>query len=897
MLCTVPRRSFLLLMLVGWLALLSLPASAEPVAIRTTPLDGEILQRTPTAVGIGFDVPLDQGASTFELRTPVGEPVDGLTISWSGDSTSVTITLPRDFPDGVYTIVWHAVSAEDGSATNGWSSFSVGNPEDANILTIPTSESGHSGPPTWLQAGARWMALAGVAASISIWPIWRGVMRPSFGQARSAAGIITRRWQQVAWISLAVAIVGSLAELVTRSLGARDASVIDAVMQTLGHDEWGFWWLTRMFLLVLLGIGLAITPWWYARWSPFNNGLLWTISLLLPITLVLSGHAMDDEIGRITTIAMSHLHLLAMAILFGGAIGIVITNITTSDGIALQHLRSRSVWLIASAGMIALLTAVYLGNVYAGNADALTQTTYGGFLLGQIVIAVIAIAIAVALLIAPFAGALSRVASAGLAVALAVLLFFTAGMDVVMPARADLIEQSVQTQESLDFDGRRGILLVAPGRAGVNHLRLETPGTYLQTETEVYLDLSSPNHPDIGSKTIQMYRVQGNAFEHHGTEFSLIGEWDVSVRIEEPGFPSSTSSVTQTFGEENESVQVPDAPWKFDALAGLAGISLVVAGVLGLSTAMAVRSGPLRKEAGGLAVVALALAVVVIIQGRIDPLLVVESGEGAINPNDMAMVVRGEGVYTTYCLSCHGEALRGDGPLSEALNPPATDFDAPHARVHPDADLIYWIQNGVQGTAMPGFRSQLGDQDIRDVIAYIQNWQQNPDERAVATPTLGVCEVSPLTFADIPALFHHGIHPETRRGTPLVRASDATVSSDVTNDVMWTLEQMVNCANQDQYLSQLRLFTQPMLQEVYPQGASYEVTSRATSPSEPLAPADAITIQDVQSLNYLADGRIAVTVIFTDPLGVGVVPGAAPLYSVTLVLVEEDGVWLIDEVR
>ncbi len=897
MLCPVSRRSLLLLVMVGWLALLSVPVGAEPVAIRTTPLDGEILQRTPTAVGIGFDVPLDQDQSEFEIRTPSGEPVEGLTMAWSGDSASVTITLPNDFADGVYTIVWHAVAADDGSITNGWSSFSVGNPEDANILTIPTSESGHSGPPTWLQAAARWVALIGIAVTLSIWPVWRGMLRPVLGQFRSAAARITRRWQQVAWIALAVAMVGSLLELITRSLAERDAGVLDAVMQTLGHDEWGFWWLTRMMMLVLLGIGLAISPWWYARWRPFNNALLWTISLLLPLPLVLSGHAMDNEIGRVTTVTMSHLHLLALALVLGGAIGIVVFRMASSESIALQSLRSRAVWVFVTAGLIAIFTGVYLGNVYAGNADALTETSYGGFLLGQMVVAGIAIVIAVALMIAPVKRSLTRFTATGLTVAMVALLFFTAGMDVVTPARADLIEQSVQTQDSLDFDGRRGILLVAPGRAGVNHLRLETPGTYLQTETEVYLDLSSPSHPDIGSKSVQMYRVQGNAFEHHGTEFSLIGDWEVTARIEEPGFPSSTSTVTRTFGEQNETVQVPEAPWKFDALAGLAGIGLLLAGVAGMSTALAVRTGPLRKEAGGLAVVALALAAVVIIQGRIDPLLVVESGEGAINPNDMAMVVRGEEVYATYCLSCHGEGLRGDGPLSEALNPPPTDFDAPHARVHPNADLIYWIQNGVQGTAMPGFRSQMSDQDIRDVIAYIQNWQQNPDASVASTPTLGVCEVTPLTFADIPEIFHHGIHPETRRGTPLVRASDATVSSDITNDVMWTLEQMVNCANQDQYLSQLRLFTQPMLQEIYPQGASYDVTSRATSPPEPLEPADAITIQDVQSLNYLADGRIAVTVIFNDPLGVGVIPGAAPMYSVTLILVQVDGVWLIDEVR
>jgi mono/diheme cytochrome c family protein len=507
------------------------------------------------------------------------------------------------------------------------------------------------------------------------------------------------------------------------------------------------------------------------------------------------------------------------------------------------------------------------------------------------------IVVGIVLVLLPFRPSPTRLVSIALSLALAVVLFTAAGMAVVTPARTDLAEQAVQRNTSLSFDGRPGILLVAPGRAGVNHLRLETPGTYLQTETEVFLELSSPDYPEVGGKTVQMYRVQGNAFEHHGTEFSLIGDWEIAVRIEEPGFPSSTSTITHAFGAENESVDIPAAPWKFDSVAGLAGLGLALAGVTGLATALVVKGGPLRKEAGGLAAIATALAVVVILQGRIDPLLVVESGEGAIDPNDLVMVARGEEVYTTYCLSCHGANLRGDGPLSGSLNPPPTDFNAPHAKVHPNADLTYWIQYGIQGTAMPGFRSQLSDQDIRDVIAYIQNWQQNPEAQANATPALGVCEVTPLTFADIPTIFHHGIHPETRRGTPLVRASDSAVQPEVTNDVMWTLEQMVNCANQDVYMSQLQLFTQPMLQEIYPQGASYEVTSQTTSQPKPVHPANGITIQDVQSMSYLADGRIAVTVIFNDPAGVGVIPGMQPVTQVTLILVNVDGVWLIDEIR
>lgn len=895
MLRTVPPKVFRVLFAIGFITMLMAgSASAEPVAIRTTPLDGEILLRTPTAVGVSFDVPLDSDQSRFRLLHRDGSDVADISISWGNNNTSITLDLPRDFADGVYTIVWHAVSVDDGSASDGWSSFSVGNPQDANIITIPTSASGHRGPPTWLQAGARWIALIGIAASLSIWPLWRGVLRPTLAHARSAAIAATRRWQQLAWIALAIALVGSLAELVTHSLAARDAGALDAVMHTIGQDAWGSWWLTRMVMLVLLGIGLAISPWWYARWSPYNNGSLWTISLLLPLPLILSGHAMDDRVGRITIVATSYLHEVSLALLLGLAIGIAVA-VRSTGGTAASILRMRATWLTFSASVIALLTGSYVGSVFAGNTDALTQTDYGQFMLIRLLMSGIAIVIAGVLLLRPFRQPVSSLLAGGLAIVMMLTLFGSAGMDVVTSARADLTEQSVQTQSSLGFDSRPGILLVAPGRAGVNHLRLETPGTYLQTETEVYLELSSPSHPEIGSKTVQMYRVQGNAFEHHGTEFSLIGDWQVIVRIEEPGFPSSTSTTTQAFGAENESVQVPKAAWKFDSLAGLAGIGLVVATVLGLSTALVIRSGPLRKEAGGLAAVAMALGVVVILQGRIDPVLVVESGEGAIDANDMVMVARGEDVFATYCLSCHGADLHGDGPLAESLNPQPTDFDAPHARVHPNADLIYWIQYGIQGTAMPGFRSQLTDQDIRDVIAYIQHWQQNPD--AAATPSLGVCEVTPLAFSDIPTLFHHGIHPETRRGTPLVRSADAEVSPDVTNDVMWTLEQMVNCANQDVYMSQLRLFTQPMLQDIYPQGASYEVTSRTTAAPQPVSAAEAISIQDVQSVSYLADGRIAVTVIFNDPIGVGVIPGVEPVDQVTLILVNLEGAWLIDEVR
>lgn len=678
---SLTHSSFRMLFVVGALMMLMAGSvSAEPVAIRTTPLDGEILQRTPTAVGVSFDVPLNTEQSTFRLLNPDGSEVASASITWGSDNSSATLNLPSNFPDGVYTITWHAVAADDGSAADGWSSFSVGNPEDANIITIPTSASGHTGPPTWLQAGTRWIALTGLAAMVAIWPIWRGVIRPVLGVSRSAARSVTRAWQKVAWIALAIALVGSLAELVTHSLAERDSGAIDAVMQVIANDDWGLWWMVRMALLVLLGLALAISPWWRAKSAPFNNAVLWVVSLALLVPLMVSGHAVDDEVGRGTIVAMNYLHELSLALILGLALAIAVTAPAIGDA-GRKVLRQRSLWLAISASAVAFISGVYLTLVFAGNADALTQTDYGNVLIARLIVSVLAVIIAFALLMRPFRMPAVRVISIVLSAAMVLVMLGTAAMDVITPARADLVQQSVQTQTTLDFDGRNGIFLVAPGRAGVNHLRLETPGTYLQTETEVFVEMSSPSYPEIGTKTIQMYRVQGNAFEHHGTEFSLIGDWEITVRIEEPGFPSSADTFTHAMGEENATVTVPERAWKFENMAGFAAIGLLLVGVAGLATAITVPGGPLRKEASGLGAIGIALAVAVILQGRIDPLLVVESGEGAIDPNDMVMVARGEEVYATYCLSCHGANLRGDGPLAENLNPPPADFDAPHTKI------------------------------------------------------------------------------------------------------------------------------------------------------------------------------------------------------------------------
>ena len=80
---------------------------------------------------------------------------------------------------------------------------------------------------------------------------------------------------------------------------------------------------------------------------------------------------------------------------------------------------------------------------------------------------------------------------------------------------------------------------------------------------------------------------------------------------------------------------------------------------------------------------------------------------------------RGEAVYRTHCLHCHGRTGKGDGPIGKSLVPPAADLTKTHEKS--DKDLLQTIRNGRPGTAMPSLKQDLSVQEILDVLSYIRS--------------------------------------------------------------------------------------------------------------------------------------------------------------------------------
>jgi len=85
----------------------------------------------------------------------------------------------------------------------------------------------------------------------------------------------------------------------------------------------------------------------------------------------------------------------------------------------------------------------------------------------------------------------------------------------------------------------------------------------------------------------------------------------------------------------------------------------------------------------------------------------------------------GQAIYEKQCLRCHGQQLDGTGPEGEYLIVKPTNFQSVNSRTKTDWELLITIANGILFSPMHGFRRQLTDQQMVDVLSYI---------RAVAPP-------------------------------------------------------------------------------------------------------------------------------------------------------------------
>jgi cytochrome c oxidase cbb3-type subunit 3 len=91
---------------------------------------------------------------------------------------------------------------------------------------------------------------------------------------------------------------------------------------------------------------------------------------------------------------------------------------------------------------------------------------------------------------------------------------------------------------------------------------------------------------------------------------------------------------------------------------------------------------------------------------------------------DRAIVGGGEGMYASRCAYCHGKAGRGDGPAALTMRPAPPDFTrADYWADKTRASIAAGILAGRPGTAMPGYKGILSEEELGMLVDHIESFR------------------------------------------------------------------------------------------------------------------------------------------------------------------------------
>lgn len=91
-------------------------------------------------------------------------------------------------------------------------------------------------------------------------------------------------------------------------------------------------------------------------------------------------------------------------------------------------------------------------------------------------------------------------------------------------------------------------------------------------------------------------------------------------------------------------------------------------------------------------------------------------------------------LYHNYCSVCHGDQGDGNSRAKGSLKPPPRDFtSAQSAQELTRERMLVAVKNGVPGTAMVGWKTQLTDEQIARVVDYVRDTFMRPSVAADAS--------------------------------------------------------------------------------------------------------------------------------------------------------------------
>ena len=540
--------------------LTSAPAQAHSETVRSDPPNGGMVEVGRTSLTLWFDEPIGAAASTIELRTLDGLPVESSIDIDNGDLSVVVETAP--LAHGSYVLDWHALSLVDGHASSGTIVFGAGLRPD-----VVAAEG--AGPPSAILLALRWAELTAVLVAIGALTI-AGRVIATAGAGLGAAGDRIRRAGVVAVACAAYAGVVT-PFLRTRTSGADGTAWLNQTWLTLTGTSWGWLWLAReLALLVAL---LAMLRW---RRDGLPQAARLAFAALAGAVVVesLGGHAASLPVGSRVAALVGAAHVLAAGVWVGGLIVLVLIVaplarrdvVVARNRLALGRAFSP---LAAVSTLVLIATGVYQAGQHVPDLSSLSSTIYGAAVAAKVALLGLALLLAAVntvlvdsalldrllparprVLLASAAPADRSRVFAGTLVAEGVVLTIAVVAAAVLTSVPTAREVSVATQrvapQSSNIDG---LFLtfesVAEGSDGHRRLILRLRST-IQPEpapvTGVDVRVTGP-----GGRTelVRLTEVEQGRYEG-ATDVEPVGDWEGFVAVHRMGIVDSVMATRWT---------------------------------------------------------------------------------------------------------------------------------------------------------------------------------------------------------------------------------------------------------------------------------------------------------------------------------------------------------------
>lgn len=720
------------------------PALAHALLVRSLPEENAALDRAPAQIELFFSETLEPSFSSISVLDSNGVQVDNADSTLDlADSTHLTVSL-RSLPDGVYTVAWKALSAVDGHVTTGAFPFAVGNVDAAALAAA--AQASRQVKLSFGEIIAKWLlylaAMTLTGGTLFILTIWQPASQalkldggdsssssPSSFSSLSSASQLQIPMDDSLWARLArLALIGlGLANLILLLVQAGQASGLEiaapwmpATGQILFSTRYGVLWLARFVLLLVLVTTLLEMKSQRARWISFS------LSLLLLLTISLGSHAAAEP-KPLWPVVGDWIHLAAASVWVGGlthfVAGIWIARRltpTTRTRLTSELIPRFSILALLSVNVITL-SGIYSAYLRIGSLDALLNSLYGQTLIVKLLIALPMVALGAInlLVITPrvkqastgsthvadsFRRTILTEISLGLALVLSVSVFTS-----IPPAR--VTSTSPALSASAPADDLKIDLDITPGRVGLNTftLKLTANGQPVDETKEVALRFT-PTKVSVPPSEVQLTALGGGVYSAKGAYLSLPDTWQVQAVIRREAKFDAFANFNFALGATSAGA---NAPW-----GKIGGGALLLAAFIYLAALHPLQNTLTRRVALGYLP-----AAALLISGAFVYFRPPSGPAGLVNPipPNADSIAKGQALYTTNCVPCHGAGGKGDGPVGLTLNPRPADLTL-HAipGVHPDGRLYEWITNGYPNSVMPAFKQRLSDEDRWHLVNFIR---------------------------------------------------------------------------------------------------------------------------------------------------------------------------------